>query len=61
MEVIKSYNLYDVVFVKYIQKYWVINKQADVMEGEAASLPEALSLGEALNNSLGRFILENAE
>ena len=61
MEVINSFGFYDIVYVKYIQKYWVINKQQDVMEGEAASLPEALALGEALNSSLTRFVLEGNE
>lgn len=61
MEVIKSFDLYDVVYVKYIQKYWIINKQQDVMEGEASSLPEALALSEALNSSLTKFIFEGDE
>lgn len=61
MEVIKSFDMYDVVYVKYIQRYWIINKQQDVMEGEAINLPEALALAEALNSSLTRFIVEGGE
>lgn len=61
MEVIKSFDMYDVVYIKYIQRYWIINTQQDVMEGEAINLPEALALAEALNSSLTRFIVEGEE
>lgn len=61
MRVIKELTFYNIIYVKYIQKYWIINSQQDVMEGEASNLPEALALAEALDNTLGRFILENDE
>lgn len=61
MRVIKSYTFYDVVFVKYVQQYWIINTQYDVKEGEAGNLSEAMAYAEALNESLSRVILEGDE
>lgn len=59
MREIKSFGFYTVYFVKYVQKYWVINTAEDVLEAVPDSLPEALAVAEAFNNSLAKFIMEN--
>lgn len=59
MKEIKTFGFYTVFFVKYIQKYWVINITEDILEATSESLPEALATAEAFNNSLARFIMED--
>lgn len=61
MRVIKSFTLYDVVYVKYVQKYWIINKQQDVKEGETDNISEAIALAGVLNESLSQMMLEEGE
>jgi len=61
MMVVKSFDFYDIVYVKYVQQYWIINKQQDVKEGDGKNLPEAIALAEALDGALKRFILEGEE
>lgn len=58
MDLIKSLTWYDVYFVKYVQKYWIINRNIDAKEGEGDNLSMALAKAEALDESLSRFVSE---
>ena len=61
MRVVKAFDFYDIVYVKYVQQYWIINRQQDVKEGEGKNLPESIALAEALDGALKRFIIESEE
>ena len=56
MELVKSLTWYDIYYVKYANEYWIINRQLDAKEAAGENLSMALAKGEALDESLSKFI-----
>lgn len=59
MSVVKELTWYVIYHVKYLNKYLIVHRELDSLDGQADSLPEALALGESLDYSLSRFITDN--